>query len=151
MTDFLARLLETAGVAVSEPVPGSGFRPTAKYYHAMDFLLYVREDCSYRSDRIDRFLTVLYHPYEETIVGIKLKGFRFLFEQFKRIVKDLTDLNLDDRHFLPVIAFIEVAVVAREAEAILAENMERIKSSYDDARDLVRDVTFDPRDLPRAA
>ncbi|MDE0177893.1 MAG: hypothetical protein OXP36_04790 [Gammaproteobacteria bacterium] len=141
MTDFVQDLLETAGV--EDRVAGE-FKPVAKYYHAMDFLLYLREDCSYRADRVDPFLTVLYHPYEDRIVGIKLKGFRFLFDQFRKIVE-----HLDNEHFLPLVKFVEIALVAGVAEAFIAKNKERIEKSYADAKQLVEGVEFDHREVMR--
>ena len=110
----------------------------------MDFLLYLREDCSYRADRVDPFLTVLYHPYEDRIVGIKLKGFRFLFDQFRKIVE-----HLDNEHFLPLVKFVEIALVAGVAEAFIAKNKERIEKSYADAKQLVEGVEFDHREVMR--
>lgn len=141
MTDFVQDLFDVAEVGCGQ-VRGD-FEPTAKYYHAMDFLLYLREDCSFVADRVDPFLTVLYHPDEQSrIVGIKLKGFRFLFEQFRKIVEDL-----DPEDFLPVVKFIEMALVAGVAEAYIEENEERIQRSYDNARTVVEGVKFDQRDF----
>jgi hypothetical protein len=60
--------------------PGNeGFSPKACYHQSMDFLIYLNEDCSYRADRVDKFLTLLWHPNEERLVGIKLKSFLALF------------------------------------------------------------------------
>jgi hypothetical protein len=49
----------------------------------MDFLLYLKEDCSYRADRVDQFLTLLWHPYKDELVGIKLKGIRVIYNKTK--------------------------------------------------------------------
>ena len=94
------------------------------------------QDCSYRAERIDQFLTVLWHPYEEKLVGIKIKGFGFLFERVKSI------LNLKDEHFFPVIKALEAAVVGGMAEAIMSrheqertEKRERILKAYSSAVD----------------
>lgn len=82
----------------------SKFAPVARYYSAMDLMLYVSEDCSYRASRIDAFLTVLLHPQDDRVVGIKLKGVRFLFERVKAI------LGLSDSEFLPLVRVLEVAL-----------------------------------------
>ena len=141
MTDFVQALFGDDIQRVGD------FEPTAKYYHAMDFLLYLREDCSYVADRVDPFLTVLYHPHARSqIVGIKLKGFRFLFDQLRKVADDLNDTD-----FLPVVKFIEMALVAGMAEAYIAQNMGRIRKSYNEARQLVEHVTFDSRELKAAA
>lgn len=144
MSGFVDDLFSSVDLTAGQR--GAGFEPTAKYYHAMDFLLYVREDCAYVADRVDPYLTVLYHPNEGRIVGIKLKGFRFLFDQFRKIVG-----RLGDEHFLPVVKFIEIALVAGVAEAYIAENKERIQKSYAEARQLVENVEFDPSEFRMAA
>ena len=144
VTDFVQNLFDAVGVDGRHV--DEDFVPTAKYYHTMDFLLYLREDCHYRADRVDPFLTVLYHPYEPRIVGIKLKGFRFLFDQFCKIVG-----RSGPKHFLPVVKFIEMALVAGVAEAYIAENRERIEKSYAEARQLVEGVEFDQREFAQAA
>jgi hypothetical protein len=76
MTSFLEQLAPYAAASDEKP-----FRPVARYYPPMDFLLYLNEDCSYCADRVDKFLTLLWHPYEDKLVGIKLKGLRYIFNQ----------------------------------------------------------------------
>ena len=70
-------------LSLGQTVEEGGFRPVARYYPPMDFLLYLKEDCSYRADRVDQFLTLLWHPYKDELVGIKLKGIRFIYEKNK--------------------------------------------------------------------
>ena len=77
MDTFLNKL------ALGQTVEEGGFRPVARYYPSMDFLLYLKEDCSYRADRVDNFLTILWHPYKDEIVGIKLKGIRVIYDKNK--------------------------------------------------------------------
>jgi hypothetical protein len=48
------------------------FVPTTRYYQAIDALLCLVEDVSYRSQPINEFLEVLWHPQESYLVGIKL-------------------------------------------------------------------------------
>lgn len=57
------------------------FKPSARYYQAMDHLLYLNEDCSYRSQWIDPTLDVLLHPYEDRIVGAKISGFAHIVKK----------------------------------------------------------------------
>src|SRR5947207_2789396 len=74
MTDFLEKLTPSWN-------PDSGpFKPAAKYYRAMDHLLYLQEDCAYRADRVDEWLTLLWHPHHWELVGIKLKGIHAVFK-----------------------------------------------------------------------
>jgi len=62
------------------------FQPCARYYGAMDILLYLETDLPYRADRVDPFLTLLWHPGKEEAIGVKLKGFRFLFQRAQAIL-----------------------------------------------------------------
>ena len=76
MDTFLEKLGPEMAAAEGEP-----FHPVARYYPPMDFLLYLKEDCSYRADRVDQFLTLLWHPHKEELVGIKLKGLRVVYNR----------------------------------------------------------------------
>ena len=63
--------------------------PTAKYIPAMDCLIYLREDCSYRAVRLNQSLTVLLAPYEDRPVGVKFKGVREMYERLGSIARSL--------------------------------------------------------------
>ena len=80
------------------------FRPHAKYHHGMDALYYLTEDCSYRVHRISRLFSVLLHPQEAKIVGVKLKGIRYHFLS----TKEARGLSEDD--WLPLVKRLEEAV-----------------------------------------
>lgn len=66
------------------------FKPVARYYEAMDCVIYLLEDLAYSADRVDGFLTLLWHPHEERLIGVKLKGFRFLFGRLQAICETRT-------------------------------------------------------------
>ena len=68
------------------------FSPHAKYHVGMDALYYLEEDCAYRAERIDQFLSILWHPHEARAVGIKLKGIRYYFT----LLKELFGLSEED-------------------------------------------------------
>ena len=72
--------------APSKGTPLPAFTPTARYFAAMDCLIYLREECSYRAVRLNSFTTVLLHPQEDRPVGVKLKGMHFLHEKLKAIL-----------------------------------------------------------------
>lgn len=80
------------------------FRPHAKYHHGMDALYYLTENCSYRVKRINRVFSVLLHPQEAKIVGVKLKGIRHHFLS----TKEARGLSEDD--WLPLVKRLEEAV-----------------------------------------
>ena len=122
------------------------FRPVARYHPDMDILIYVREDCSYRADRVDAFLTVLYDPYADELVGLKLKGFKFLFKQLQSII------NLPDDAWMPLVKALELALVGGVAQNIMNEvEAQRIRLKYDQARTFARDVNIPPDEWARAA
>ena len=75
MVDLSDMLHEITG---GESTPD--FRPVAYYDGKMDALMYVNANCSYKAERINQYVTVLWHPYDNSRpVGFKLKGFRHLF------------------------------------------------------------------------
>ena len=123
------------------------FAPIARYYPSMDFVIYLKEDCSYRADRVDSFLTVLWHPYEQKLVGVKVKGFAFLFERLKKIITDL-----EDEHFLPIVKALELAMTDGSAESLMSGiEVKRKAELYEKAIELVDDVKISLEDLPKAA
>jgi hypothetical protein len=127
------------------------FEPSARYYGPMDYILYLEEDVAYRADRVDRFLTLLWHPYEDRAIGVKLKGFRFIFERMREILRTKeADIAADG--FLPLITAFEVAMTAGIGAAIMATaERQRLDERYAKARELVKNVQFNPRELLDAA
>jgi hypothetical protein len=127
------------------------FEPCAKYYATMDYLLYLEKDTAYRADRVDSYLTLLWHPDEDQAVGVKLKGFRYLFERMKEIL-GTRNIEISDDEFLPLVTALEIAMTAGDGPRLLAEAQQaRLKEKYEKARTLVRSVQFDPRELKLAA
>ena len=113
-----------------------GFGPVARYDKSMDFLLYINEDCAYRADRVDAFLTVLWHPDDERLVGLKLKGFKFLFQQLKAI----SDSQIKESDFLPLVKVLEIAMVGGVAEAMMQKIEDsRLRDRYAIARKFAND------------
>jgi hypothetical protein len=93
----------------------NGFESFARYYEEMDFLIYVNKDCSYRAKRVDAFLTVLLDPQKDELVGIKLKGFKFLFNQFMAV----SGGDVKEGDFLPVMRVFALAMVGGVAEMMM--------------------------------
>src|SRR5216684_613546 len=87
------------------------FTPCARYYETMDLLLYLQEDLSYRADRVDEFLTLLWHPQEDRAIGVKLKGFRFLFQRLKAALA-AQNVQLGEGVFMSLVAALEVAMTS---------------------------------------
>lgn len=120
MTDHLEKLLR-------KPPSQGSFKPVARYYKAMDYLLYVEEDCSFRSDRVDPLLTLLWHPYDDKLVGLMLKGFRaFMHEIEPGIAKD-------DREFMPLVTLVAEAftkTAPKMMEKYEEERREELRKKY---------------------
>lgn len=72
---WLMDLMNGRGVADLRP-----FRPTTLYVSQLDELLFVLEDCSWRCEPIDCMLSLLLHPYEERVVGVKIAEARVIVE-----------------------------------------------------------------------
>jgi len=128
------------------------FAPCARYYEDMDVLLYLEEDIPYRADRVDTFLTLLWHPEKEEAVGVKLKGFRFLFRRIQAILK-ADGKTLNDGKFLRMITALEVALTAGLGAEITidAERARLVEEKYDRARRLIDRATISTEELTKAA
>ena len=145
MEHFIRKLLEESDI----PEAIGGFVPVARYYPNMDFLLYLNEDCSFRAERVDAFLTVLWHPQEEKLVGLKLKGFAFIFERLRHV------MEFKDTDFVPLVKALEFTLTGGMAERLMAKietkKRERTDDLYAKARALAKDVTFPSLELKKAA
>ena len=129
------------------------FQPIARYYPSMDQLIYLKEDRSYRADRVDPILTLLWHPYEMKLIGIKIKGFRHLWTQSP----SLAALAKDDATFLPLAAVLGTLILKGYAEAIIKSHEEprrkELVEKYNKAIAFVANdnVTLSTDELQRAA
>jgi len=72
---FLNSLLASCGIEAAEL---REFAPAARYFKPIDALIYLNEDCSYRTKVVDENLSLLLHPSEDKVVGIMLNGFSVL-------------------------------------------------------------------------
>lgn len=60
-----------------EPV----YTPTAIYYREADYLEYVRRDVPSVSRRVDEYLTMVLDMHDRSPIGVKIKGFRHLYNR----------------------------------------------------------------------
>jgi hypothetical protein len=116
------------------------FKPIARYYETMDILLYLNADLSYRADRVDEWLTLLWHPYKMELIGIQLKGFRCVCRRNAL----LAGLAKDDEIFLPLAALVAGRFLKEEAEALIGaasnerrDRREALMRKYDLATEFV--------------
>ncbi len=120
------------------PVQLAEFRPVAKYFAAMDCLIYLREDCSYRAVRLDQMRTVLLHPHEDRAVGVKLKGIKFVKHKLDSILRSL-GLTFDD---LPLITLWETAFTAEGEMETEQADIDRRKMYAQRARQLLDEASL---------
>ena len=103
-----------------------GFKPCAVYDPELDCLTYQAEDCSCRAERVDQFLTLLWHPdkTQSRAVGVKLKGFHWAYGQMKA---DLEKDGLFDEHFMPLMKILEMLFALGLGQVITDEAERRQK------------------------
>jgi hypothetical protein len=126
--------------------PFGAFEPCARYHASMDCVIYLNEDLSYRADRVDQFLTILWHPEMELAVGIKLKGFRFLFERIQTVQRTLGH-ELPESAFLPLITAVEMALtvnfgsdLTKQVQGGRIAEQQRLTECYCQARLVIGNV-----------
>jgi hypothetical protein len=117
-TEFFQQLAPNWNPGRNEP-----FRAVARYNSLMDHLLYLKEDCPYRADRVDKWLTLLWHPYHWELVGIKLKGIRAVFREL--MVESSSEQDPD---VLPIAELL--------GEILMAGGAARLMDSYEEERKL---------------
>lgn len=130
MDIFIQSLTELNGIQLK--TGNRVFSPKARYYPALDFLMYLNKDCSYRADRVDSWLTLLLDPQEDVLVGLRLKGFKFLFERLKAI-KGPQQHEISKWDWKDFISFLEVALTLH-GEDLLKDISQDLKKKYADAR-----------------
>lgn len=126
------------------------FVATSRYYPSVDFLLYLAEDLSYRADRVDEALTVLWHPYEDRLVGLKLKGFSALLREVKGA------LDLEEAEYVSLVTLLtEAALTRTSAQKILNEQetarLRNLKRKYLLAANFARNASVSVDELKKAA
>jgi hypothetical protein len=101
---MLNRLLEECGATPT----GGQYTARARYSSAMDSIDYLADDCAYRSDRVDGWLTLFWHPVEERLVGLRVKGMRHIFVRASLAV----ETGVSEESFASVIGILRLIVEA---------------------------------------
>ncbi len=151
----LASLADLLGAEAMADFEMEDFEACARYYEPMDCVIYLREDVAYRADRIDDFLTLLWHPHDDKAVGVKIKGFRSLFKTLSD-VSSASGRPIPEAAFTPLMSAIEVAMTMRvgcmitdRVEASRLDEQARLKRIYAQAFEVVGEATFDTSQLQR--
>lgn len=130
-------------VALGEHLLPAEFKPRARYYPPMDMILYLNSDESYTAERVDPYLTLLWGGDEgRDLVGVKLKGFRYLFLRIQKRYPRLTE-----EKFLPFLALFEEILTDGLAEEIIEANRDK----YTAAKRLILVENLDMEELQKAA
>ena len=116
------------------------FDPRAKYNHHMDALVYRRESGLCVAERVDAFLTVLWTRDQSRVVGVRFKGFRWIFNQVRE------QLNWGDAPFLPLVTILELVVEGGLGDRVIDKQQAKGKAKrerrqkYELARECVEDI-----------
>lgn len=135
---------ETIGSAI-DALPK--FRPGVFFLPEMDSLIFLKEDEDYRADRVDQILTLLWHPTEPKLVGIKLKGFRWIYQHLLEVGA------IAENNFLTIVAVLDgaflVAAYASENEGASIDRQKR-GDGYRQARSFAGDKRRIPKKVLQA-
>ncbi len=97
------------------------FKPFARYFPAIDAMLFVREDVSYRAEMIDeQYLTLLWHPWEPRLVGVKLCSMHEVYDLLKSVVP------WDIGTFEEYMRFYEAGLLAGRGDEMLAYHADKV-------------------------
>ncbi|WP_145609242.1 hypothetical protein [Nitrospirillum amazonense] len=129
--DLFARLYASA----------AEFAPTAYFDHEMDQLIYVRTSDSYRADRVDEWLTLLWQADDMKLVGVKIKGFRSLFD------KAMAAGLVEEKHFIPLCKTLSLILEASINPQDESPDMHYRKKVYRQAEAIVGDYRVDERKI----
>lgn len=109
----------------------SEFKPYASYFDGMDYVEYMTVNTTTVSKRIDENLTIIMDRNQSDVVGFRIKGFKYFFnEHLKSIYK------LQDNDFLTLRDAL-VALVQKVGDAALQE--ESVAYAYKKAFQLASD------------
>ncbi len=107
-----------------DPEQCGPYKPVAVYFLDSDCVEYVKEDAFCVYDRVDSFLTLIFDETKFNLIGFKLKGFKYVFEQH---VKPLFKLN--DSQFIDLVSVIE-AVFTRIGDEVFAAGDDERQRAY---------------------
>lgn len=128
-------------------VLASEFTSKAIYHHALDFIEYVASDCFVVSERIDEFLTILKDGDNGELVGFKLKGFAYLYNE---LIKPTVGEDIPPfLELVPVLTYL----LGRMGDAAFEDVIQKRKKAYQDVARFARNqnVTIEASELRRAA
>lgn len=140
MDRFAKELYESCGVVLA-----TQFESKAIYYRELDFIEYLADDCFAISDRIDEHLTVIKDGDSGELVGFKLKGIEFIFND---IVKPVFGERVK---FMKLVDVFQV-LVGQIADASFKELRDRRTKAYQEVAQLISQKELSlPEDMLKVA
>jgi hypothetical protein len=122
-----------------KPKASRKFWPFAFYVPKLGDILYIGANVSYREDPVDRFLTILRHPYRQDIVGIKISDFAML------VGSDGTH-PMNPRRPMELRRILKFALCTTHATVSKRELPKRLKRAYAAAENFVGRATISVRE-----
>jgi hypothetical protein len=113
-----------------------------RYFKSMDMLIFVTKDVPYTSELVDGALTLFWSPSGESLVGLKIKGFRHAFEEVKN------RWGLADSHFVMMVEILKEALEIGGTDLLEDLEQER-KNKYVLARNLVSQHQLNVSDIEK--
>lgn len=144
MDRFTTLLNEQFGATLAED-----FINRASYYSQMDVLEYISKDTTTISDRVDEFLTLFLDADNRNVIGFRLKGFGYVFNNYvKRLMK------LKDEDFNPIVNALECGFSKIGAQMFpdVDEEDERRVQAYRSTKRMIKEEEVElPVDFLQAA
>jgi hypothetical protein len=79
----------------------SDYSPAAIYYDGADMMEYVREDIPSIARRVDEFLTLVMSLQDRHLIGVRLKGFKYIYnKKLSLLAKSQSVPGKDDAQFM---------------------------------------------------
>jgi hypothetical protein len=79
----------------------SDYSPAAIYYDGADMMEYVREDIPSIARRVDEFLTLVISLDDRHLIGVRLKGFKYLYNKKLSLLSQTeVSKNKGDKQFM---------------------------------------------------
>lgn len=126
------------------------FRPCVSYSAPLDTLTYLTQDASVRVKVIDEFLSILLHPYEDLLMGVKIHQVGFLCAALQAALRSVTGKDMSDIPNVPLGALMDLALTMQIWSKTGAPSktpskgpLRGLTKIYDLARGCADGVTFD--------
>lgn len=102
----------------------SEFRREPFFEPNRDYVEYTTVDCITVTDRVDKHLTLILDARNREVVGIRLKGFRWFFQQHLKPLSSITE-----EQFVPFIKVVEL-MMAVAGPRLIEEHRDKYRRAF---------------------